>query len=539
MPPIKTIYDLGFDKLLNKSLTSISSGLVYDPIGSSLNTAQMLTGGQLTLKSLSIGGLVKQVAPGDDIQAAINAVNREGGGTVQLLAGTYLLGNNIEVKSNVTLAGGGIGNTVIDFNAGAFQVFFQGTARTVGGTGVTITEGLATVTGIGGTTFLTDVAAGDILFLTSTLSGAFAEVSSITSNTVLVLKKAWAYPTVTDFNFVISKANSNGQIKNLTITNSSESGANQGVLHVERAINFLAENVLVYANTAAVGVRCNSVINSEFRNVESSYNGDDTADHGFSIDTVKRVSFYNCSALGNAGDGFTSGSGYASEGNTFYSCFAEGNTGNGFDLSDRATLFSCRSMGNDGDGYELNGIIMVISGCSAIDNGADGIEVTATGDSINIRDCFLRNNDAWGIDILASGSQVVISKCFYSGNASGTVRNAGTNNHYDNTESGTFTAVNGANNNIATTTTEARFIRISGPTAAFSISGIANGINGKTVILYNSVAFDMTITNDATSTAANRILTLTGADVVLTGVSSATFIYNLTDARWILVGTSG
>ena len=64
-------------------------------------------------------------------------------------------------------------------------------------------------------------------------------------------------------------------------------------------------------------------------------------------------------------------------------------------------------------------------------------------------------------------------------------------------------------------------------------------MNGKTVTLYNAVAFDFTITNDATSTAANRILTLTGADVTLTGVSAATLMYNLADARWLLVNTQG
>lgn len=48
----------------------------------------------------------------------------------------------------------------------------------------------------------------------------------------------------------------------------------------------------------------------------------------------------------------------------------------------------------------------------------------------------------------------------------------------------------------------------------------------------------MTLTNEsASSTAANRILTLTGADVTLTGTSSATLIYSTTSSRWILTAT--
>ena len=537
MPPTKTIYDLGFDRLLNKGLNSVSTGLVYDPVGSSLNIAQILSGGALTLKSLSIGGLIRQVAPGDDIQAAIDAVNREGGGTVQLLAGTYLTKNNIELKSNVSLVGSGIGSTIVDFGGQTYNLRVTGTARTVGGTGVTITEGSTTVTGVGGTTFLTNIASGDIVFITSTASGGWGEVSSIESDTSLTLKKAWPYPTVTNFAVRIFKPNNNCIVKNLTTTNSSISTANTGVLNVDRAINFLAENVLSTNNSAAEGIFVDTVLNSEFRNVESSYNGNDSTDNGFTLLRIKRVSLYSCSALGNAGNGFDVDVNTVSEGNAFYSCFAEGNTRDGFELNGTAGLYSCRSMGNDQAGFNLLGDFNLLSGCSAIDNGIDGIETASGGDFNVIDGCLLKNNDAFGIDILSGSVGTKIINTDFSDNASGTVRDAGSRTNYHNQGGVQFTAVNWANNNIDVA--ENRFVRIVGPTAAFSISGIAAPVNGKTVILYNSVAFDMTITNDATSTLANRILTLTGADVVLTGVSSATFIYNLIDARWILVGSSG
>ena len=100
---------------------------------------------------------------------------------------------------------------------------------------------------------------------------------------------------------------------------------------------------------------------------------------------------------------------------------------------------------------------------------------------------------------------------------------------------GSFTASNGANNNIALPNKS--FIRITGPTGAFSISGIAKPDNpdGRVVILYNTTSQHMTITDDATSTAANRILTNTGADVVTTGTGIVSLIYSVTDARWILL----
>ena len=98
-----------------------------------------------------------------------------------------------------------------------------------------------------------------------------------------------------------------------------------------------------------------------------------------------------------------------------------------------------------------------------------------------------------------------------------------------------ITLANGANNDI---NIQGRsVVRVTGPTGAFSITGFASGTDGQRLTVYNTTAQTMTITNDATSTAANRILTLTGANVVLKGdgPSAANFIYDGSGSRWILV----
>jgi hypothetical protein len=98
---------------------------------------------------------------------------------------------------------------------------------------------------------------------------------------------------------------------------------------------------------------------------------------------------------------------------------------------------------------------------------------------------------------------------------------------------GAFTAVNGNNNNI--NIGGASFVRITGPTAAFTITGIAGGVNGKVVILYNAATYNMTIANENTnSIATNRITTLTGSGVTTTGVGAITLIYDSTASRWIV-----
>lgn len=102
---------------------------------------------------------------------------------------------------------------------------------------------------------------------------------------------------------------------------------------------------------------------------------------------------------------------------------------------------------------------------------------------------------------------------------------------------GALTLANGANSDVALPVKS--WVRITGPTGAFSVSGFAGPFDGRVLILFNPTAQNMTITNDATSTTANRILTLTGSDVSLTGTSLATFVYSSTDLRWILQSTQG
>lgn len=99
-----------------------------------------------------------------------------------------------------------------------------------------------------------------------------------------------------------------------------------------------------------------------------------------------------------------------------------------------------------------------------------------------------------------------------------------------------LTCVNGANTDLALPVGTNFYI--TGPTDVFTISGLAaSGGNedGRVIRLYNSVAFALTIANDATSTAANRFLTLTGADITTTTQGAFTFIYSSTASRWIQV----
>ena len=99
---------------------------------------------------------------------------------------------------------------------------------------------------------------------------------------------------------------------------------------------------------------------------------------------------------------------------------------------------------------------------------------------------------------------------------------------------GSTTVSNGANNNVAVGNRS--FFIVSGATAAFSITGLAAGGDGQLIVLFNSTAQNMTIANqNAGSSAANRIITTTGADMATTGVGCAMLIYSTSVSRWVLI----
>lgn len=81
------------------------------------------------------------------------------------------------------------------------------------------------------------------------------------------------------------------------------------------------------------------------------------------------------------------------------------------------------------------------------------------------------------------------------------------------------------------------FIEVSGPSAAFTINGIANGRDGKLIYIVNQTGFDMTVAHQSGTdpVAANRIIAMTGADRTTTANGAATLIYSGAASRWLLI----
>jgi len=95
-------------------------------------------------------------------------------------------------------------------------------------------------------------------------------------------------------------------------------------------------------------------------------------------------------------------------------------------------------------------------------------------------------------------------------------------------------AVNGNNNDFAIG--EATYVRLSFPTAAFTITGIAGGTPGRVIIMRNATVQNMSITNlDANSAAANRIQTQDGLTHTTTGAGAVLLVYDGTVNLWQLI----
>jgi|GEM_PF-2811440 len=92
-------------------------------------------------------------------------------------------------------------------------------------------------------------------------------------------------------------------------------------------------------------------------------------------------------------------------------------------------------------------------------------------------------------------------------------------------------------NNISTLGTSN--ITITSEAANFTITGFANGHDGKHLRIYNKSGHNMTIANEsASSTLGNRINTLAGADITLVGAGSVEFVYDSNSSNeWVAAST--
>lgn len=323
------IYNYGFGPSLNRGIENpIQSPTVYDAINEALNAGQVLSGGSLNLKTLSIGSLVRQVAPGDDIQAAIDAVSREGGGTVQLLAREYKLFEDINLKSNVALVGAGPDVTILDFEGRAKGIRATGTANVVLNS-FRIAD--LTVFASGATAGINIQFSNYFRLENTTVTGGLGVGVQIYASQLFSLINVDSTINQTRGFYIYSDASADTFTQNFLLSNCF-AGNNGTVGFVLSGTN---------GNGATEAVRFFTCIQcTAYGNTEEGWSlFGQTAGGPSNLNTGTFVSCY----------GFENGTiGIDSQASQiiFVSCIANSNTAQGFHLSDDCTLIGCEAIGN-------------------------------------------------------------------------------------------------------------------------------------------------------------------------------------------------
>lgn len=162
--------------------------------------------------------------------------------------------------------------------------------------------------------------------------------------------------------------------------------------------------------------------------------------------------------------------------------------------------------------HGINGTLQFTTGATAAANA-----ISNTSNTITIR------GGASGISLQATDGTVGLS--IDNGNVNVSVNNAYATVRADVASAATITALSSAKS----------FVKLTGSTAT-TLEGITAGQDGQHLFLFNNSGQNLTIANEAAgATAANRIQTNTGADVVSTGNSGAHFIYDAGQSRWVLM----
>lgn len=348
------------------------------------------------------------IAPGAEIQKAIDAVYASGGGMVVLLTGTHVIETDLILYENVTLQGETF-NTVLDFNNTHHGIVLSGTLVTTTGT-IAVTNGSDIVTG--SSTEWDDSIVGNSMFI----DGAWNTVLGLTSATSLTLESPYSGPTQSGITYIVSAIASSGKIERLTIVNSQSSA-----IYTSYSSSLLLQDVNVYDSN--YGIKSNYTEYISGQNVVIV-----GCNYGYYFENTYALILLGFAIVNIENDGFT----WINGGNSTIEDFQIVNcTGNGMKLTsvESATFLSFTSSDNTGKGIEF------VSGCNDNQfiggkvnrNGSDGVKLTASSDRNGLIGITMDTNTGYGVNIAdSSDDNNMVSACALVSNGSGEVANSGT-----------------------------------------------------------------------------------------------------------------
>lgn len=360
--------------------------------------------------SLKLGSVIKSVAPGDDIQDAIDEVYAAGGGEIILQNGIHYVATDLNLYSNTYIRGQNTQSTVINFMNGVHGFVAQGSNAYSTGT-ISITVGGTTVTGAG-TVWTAGMAGQSIM-----LSGLWYPITTInTGAQTLTIAIPYANDTLAGASYVIATTINDFRFQDFTIQASLSAG-----IKIQYADFFWMQNVIIVASN--IGIDIDDASRGSILITDAFYCATATSltnfhyfvlnECGFVDMTSNAVDIISCanstitsnflSYIGGDGIRFTNSGPIKVDGNTIKYC--------------------------GGQGIEFvsgnNGIQIISTECSY--NTSDGIKLTATSDGCFIANCQLTGNGGYGINIVAATcDNNFIGTNQYTSNVSGNFVDGGT-----------------------------------------------------------------------------------------------------------------
>lgn len=352
-----------------------------------------------------------QLEPREDIQRTMNKLSDEGGGIIQLAAGTYTLNNRLQMRSGIRIVGDHKSTTILDFNNTAANIVATGTNVYTTGTITSITGGV-TVTG-SGTLWLANATADQQFFI----AHRWYEILSVNSDTSITLDEGYAGgATFPGASYRIATVVRNIEFDEITLKNSTGTALD---LDDCRSI-FIDDCTVIDNNKGIVADNCSEISSS--KNIVTSQTS-----NGVELNTCGLTNIKETSTPANGGHGLVMNDVRLI---TYWASASSSNTIDGVNITtaDEVTI-QVDASSNTGQGVEVvsGATNLYFHECNFSSNTSDGLKFTATTDECKIIGCQFDDGSAYGLNIAAATcDNNIVSGCFFDNNTSGAINDAGT-----------------------------------------------------------------------------------------------------------------
>lgn len=382
--------------------------------------------GRITATSITTNQQEITVETTESIADAITELGSSGG-TIRLKAGTYILTDDINIPSNVSLVGQGMGVTVLYFSTVDKGVKAQGTSNYSTGT-VTINNGSTALTGAG-TAWLTNVTTSHKI----RLDNFWYDIASVDGDGAITLANKYLGANLAGVTYDSAIMKSYFSIKDLAVVYSGGNG-----IYINYGFFFFLDNVASTNNTGS-GISINNSSSFGLGYLNCLDNGA----NGLYVSQIDHVKADVIWTLRNTINGVSL--------NYVYDCnlgsFISRNNAKGMYCNTiYDTLQSVSDISNNtGIGAEaLNCNFYCFISCQFESNGSDGLKLTSDNSGMVVADGVLKNNAGYGLNIAAASVEdTIVSLNSFATNTSGNINDSGTDTLY------------GVNNGIASTSATA------------------------------------------------------------------------------------